>query len=137
MFARALKAGDELQQVVFVDARLGNDGAQCRLAFREGSRLVDDECVNLAEYFQRLRISDEDAGASPATGAHHNGHGSGEPESAWAGYDQNGHSIDECMSKARLRPSKIPDDEGDNGRNDDSRNKVRGHLICQSLNRGP
>src|ERR1017187_10474965 len=119
MFARALKAGDELQQVVFVDAGLGNDGAQCRLAFREGTRLVDDECVNLAEYFQRLGIADEDAGASSAASTHHNGHGSGEPESAWAGYDQNGHSIDECMSSARLRPSKIPDDEGDNGRNDD------------------
>src|ERR1017187_6477215 len=124
MFARALKAGDELQQVVFVDARLGNDGAQCRLAFREGSRLVDDECVNLAEYLQRLRIADEDAGASPATSTHHDRHGSGESESAWAGNDQNGHGIHECMGRARLWPNKVPDDEGDNGRNNYSRNKV-------------
>ena len=77
MFAGALKAGDELEQVVFTDSRLGNDGAQRRLAFGQGSRLVDDECVNLAEYLQRLRITDEDPSASSATSAHHNGHGGG------------------------------------------------------------
>src|ERR1035441_3617043 len=119
MFAGSLKAGDELEQVVFVDARLGNDGAQCRLAFGQGSRLVDDERVYFAKYLQRLRIADEDAGASPTTSAHHDCHGSGEPESAWTGNNQHSHGIHEGMSDARLRPNKVPDDEGDHSRNDD------------------
>ena len=76
---------------------------------------VDDERVHLAEYLKCLSIADEDARASPATCADHDGHGSCESESAWAGNDQNGHSIHQRMSKARLRPNKVPDSEGDHG----------------------
>src|ERR1039458_11656 len=103
MFAGALKAGDKLQQVRFLEAWLGNDGTQRRLALGEGSRLVDDERIYLAEDLQCLCIADEDACTCPATRTHHDSHGRGQPKSAWAGDDQNSHGIHECMSKARLR----------------------------------
>src|ERR1035441_6610824 len=127
MFAGALKAGDQLQQAGFVDARLGNDGTQRWFAFGEGSRLVDDERVNLAKCLKRLRVAYENAGASPTAGAHHNRHGSSESESAWAGDNQDSYGIHQCMSEAGLRADEEPHRKCDNGRNDYGWNKVRRH----------
>jgi hypothetical protein len=84
---------------------------------------------------KRLSIADEDTGASPAAGAHHDCHGSGEPESARAGDDQDSNSIYECMSESRLRTDEEPHSKGNNGGNDYSRDKVRGDLIRQPLDR--
>src|ERR1017187_8945364 len=137
MFAGALKAGDELEQVGFLDAWLKNDGTKRRLTFGEGAGLVDDECVDLAKYLQRLCIANENACASPATGALHDRHGRGETECAWASDDKNCDGVYKGMSKAGLRTGEEPDSECDDGRNDYSWYKVRRHSIRQPLNRRP
>jgi hypothetical protein len=110
-------------------SRLGNDRTQRRLPFCEGSRFVDDQCVDFAEDFERLRIANEDAGASPAAGAHHDRHGRGKPKSAWASDNQYSDSVHKGMSEAGLRTDEEPHCEGDRRSNDHSRYKVRRHSI--------
>src|ERR1035437_8607180 len=137
VFTGALKAGDELEQAGFLDTWLRNDGTKRRLTFGEGSGLVDDECVNLAKYFQRLSIANENACASPATGAHHDRHGRGETECARAIDDKNCDGVYKGMSKAGLRTGEEPDSKCDDGCNNYSGYKVRRHSIRQPLNRRP
>jgi len=103
VFAGALKTGDKLEQAGFLDTWLRNDGTKRRLTFGECSGLVNDECVNLAEYLQRLSIANENTCASPATGAHHDSHGCGQTECARASDDKNCNGVYKGVSKAGLR----------------------------------
>jgi len=97
------------------------------IAFGKGSRLVDDERVHLAKCLKRLRVAYENAGASPAAGAHHDCHWE-DAESRAHGQAtiQDSYSIHQCMSEAGLRADEDPHRKGDNRGDDNSRNKVRG-----------
>ena len=136
MFARALQACNQLQELLFADAGLRKHGVQCRLAFGERAGLIDDQGTYLAEGFKRLCIPDQDARAGSATCADHDRHGRCEPECAGASDDQHRDRVDQGVGKARLRTQGVPDDESDDGCRDNRRNEEGRDAVRKTLDGG-
>ena len=113
MFAAALDAGGEAQDLRLVKAAAGDDRDHLRLAFGQRAGLVDHQRVDLFHPLQRFGILDQHAGLRAAADADHDRHRRGEPERAGAGDDQHAHRRDQPVGKARLRPERRPGGERD------------------------
>src|SRR5438270_168194 len=71
---------------------------QLWLAFCEGARLINDQRVNISQYLQRLRIANQHTGASSASRADHDRHGSGKAKRTWARYNKHRNRANKRMS---------------------------------------
>ena len=101
MLAPRLQRGRQAQHLVLLEAGRGFDPGQGRLAFGQGSGLVDDERVDRSEPLQCRGIAHQDAGLGAAAGRHHDRDRRGETERARAGDDQHAHGRDEGVGELR------------------------------------
>ncbi len=136
MLAECLEAGGPLHQVLLAVIAERDDGLQGGTALGERSGLVDHHGVHPLHRLQGFGVLDEHAGASAASGAHHDGHGRGQSESARAGDDEHGDGIDQRMRQSRRGAEGEPGDEGDERNADHGGNKDGGNLIGQMLDGG-
>ena len=136
MLALSFQAGQCLQKPGLVDAFGGEDGADFRLALGEGSGLIDDQRVYFLHRFQGFRVADQDALPGAAAGAHHDGHGRGQAESAGAGNDEHSDRIHQGMRVPWLRAKHGPDGKGDHCRSQDRWDEVRSYPVGQPLDGG-
>ena len=133
--AAAFDGSGEPQHLVLREARFDVNRHHARLAFGKRSGLVHDENVDAGQLLQRFRVLDEDARVRAAARADHDGHRRGKPEGAWARDDQDGNSREQAVRETRCRPPDAPRDERDCRADDDGGHEVRGHDICELLNR--
>ena len=64
-----------------------------RLALGERARLIDYQRVHFFQDFEGFGILDQNTGGSPASCAHHDGHGGRESQRTWTCNDQHRHRI--------------------------------------------
>src|SRR3546814_8318851 len=85
MFAAALEARGNPEEVLLLEAVRDFNGDDRGLAFGQRPGLVDDERVDLLHPFKRLGILDQHPGFGAAPHADHDRHRRCEAERAWAG----------------------------------------------------
>jgi hypothetical protein len=59
MLASPLDTRGKAKKFVFGNSDNGNHGDNFRFPFRQGARLVHQECVHLLHHFKRFRILDQ------------------------------------------------------------------------------
>jgi hypothetical protein len=104
-----------LEEVAFIEAFGWCQFGKYRLADCQRSGLIDNQCIDLFQYFQGLRVANKNAFARTPASSDHNRHGCCEPQCTWAGDDEDSHRIDESMGVVRLRTIDRPNDKGDDG----------------------
>ena len=122
-----------MQQFVFADPGRRPHRHDPGLALGQGAGLVDDQCVDLFEPLERLRVLDQDARSRAPPDADHDRHRRREAERARAGDDQDRHRSDKAIGHARLRTPDRPGDERDDGGRNDQRHEPAGDLIGEPL----
>ena len=95
-----------------------DDADQCGLALRQRAGLVDDERVDLAQHFDRLRVPEQDAHRRALAGRDHDRHRRRQAERTRTRDDQHGDGVDERVRHARRRTHRAPDDEGHDRRSE-------------------
>ncbi len=135
MFAGALDAGREPQNLALLKSCRGNDGDDLRLAFGQRPRLVDHQRVDLFHALQRFGVLDQHAGLRAAPDADHDRHRGGKTERAGTGDDQHADGRDQPERHPGFRPKPSPGAKSDDRNDDHGRHEPAGDLIGQPLDR--
>ena len=135
MFAGALDARRQPQNIGLLKSAGSNDRDHLGLALGQRSRLVDHQRVDLFHALQRFGILDQHAGLGAASDAHHDRHRGGEAERAGAGDDQHADGGDQAERHPGFRAEHCPGAKGDERHDDHDRHEPAGDLIGQSLDR--
>ncbi len=135
MFAGALHAGREPQNLGLLKSGGGNDRDNLRLALGQRSRLVDHQRVDLFHALQRFGILDQHAGLRAAPDADHDRHRCGKAERAGTGDDQHADGRNQAERHPGFRPEPGPGAKSDDRNDDHRRHEPAGDLIGQPLDR--
>ena len=137
MFAGALDAGGQPQEIGLGKSRGRNDRDHLRLAFGQRAGFVDHQRVDLLHALERFGVLDQHAGLRAAPDTDHDRHRRGEAERAGAGDDEDADGSDKAERQARLRPEPGPCAERQQRHDDDGRHEPAGHLVGEPLDRRP
>ena len=114
-----------------------SDCHQVRFAFRERTRLIDDQDIDLRQRLQCFGIADQHACRRAAPCPDHDRHGCRESQGTGTGNDQHRDGVEQGIGHPRFRAIECPDHEGESSDQDDDRHEIGGNDIGQSLNRSP
>src|ERR1700722_11946160 len=137
MLAGAFETCCQPQELVFCNTWrivLQRDCNHPRPPFRECAGLVEDDRVDFFEGFERLGVLDENSGVGAASGANHDGHWSGEAQSAGTRDDEYGHGVHDGVRKTRLGSKADPGDKGKYGDSDHRRTEPSCYFVGEALN---
>ena len=132
MFAACLDGSGQAQrgvQIIIGNPQVGEPGT----SLGQGAGLVEHDCVDVGEAFQRFTLAVEHTQLGGPAAAHHDGRGRGEPHGARAGHDQHGNGADQRQRDGGFWTECEPGQEGDRGDGDDHRCKDAHHPVGQTL----
>ena len=121
------------------ERRLQSGRSRCntddlRLSCRDSACFIQDCTVDLAEQFKRFSTLKENASASAAASAHHDGSRRGEAERAGAGNDEDGDGARE--REGEVTSKEEPHDKREEGNADHYGNENAAHAVSEACNRG-
>ena len=135
MFAGDLEAGRKAQHLRLAKSLVPRHRGQLRLAERQRARLVDDERIDVAQHFDRLRVSEQHAHRRALASGHHDGHWRRQAEGTRTRDDEDRDGIDERVRHSWRRPDQAPHDKRRERHQDHGRHEIAGHDVREFLNR--
>ena len=127
----------QAQQDVLMPSLIGQPSliGYLRMTFGQRACLVKHHRINLASYFQALRIFYEDAILRSLADAYHDGRWCGQSQSTRTSDDEHRNQSQEAMSEPVIGSQNHPCHHSHQGNRNDDRNKDGSYLIHQLLNR--
>ena len=119
--------------------RLQSSRSRCntddlRLSCRDSACFIEDRTVDLAEQFKRFSTLKENASASAAARAHHDGRRRGKAERTGAGNDEDRDGARE--REGEVASKEEPHDEREECNADHYGNENAAHAVSEACNRG-
>ena len=136
MFAAALEAGRETQDVHFGEALVRKDRRHRRTSFCQGAGLVQNEGVDLLETLERLGVLDQDAGVRTTPHPDHDRDRRGQAQRTGTGDDEHRNGGDQGVGQTGFGTDQAPDDSGEQGDRDHRGDEPARDCIGQPLDRG-
>src|SRR5581483_9993026 len=118
------------QHFQFIEATVCRESRHARLAFGQGSGLVDHQRIDLLQPLECFGVLDQNSGVCSAASTHHDRHRCRESERARTRNNEHCNRIHDCVSEPRFGTEECPCNEcayrdRDHGRNEPSGNSIR------------
>ena len=135
VLAALVEAGRQVQHLLLSETFGRECCMECRTSLGQGSGLVHDQGVDLAQVLDRFGIAEQHAFPGGTAGRHHDRHRRGQPQRAGAGDDQDRDRVEHRERPRRLRSKQPPHDKGGNGNRQDRQHEPESHLVSHALHR--
>ena len=135
VLAALIEAGRQTQHLLLGEPFGRERGVERRTPLGQGSGLVHDQGVDLAEVLDRLGIAEQHAFPGGTAGRYHDRHRCGQSQCAGASDDQDRDRIENRERPRRLRTEQPPHEEGGNGSRQHSQHEPISHFVGHTLHR--
>ena len=108
MFAALIKASGQLKHIAWVEIWCGLHTVKYRPSLCQGSRFIDNQCVDLAKVFDGTGISEQHTHTGGFTRRNHDRHGRCQTQCTGASDDKYGDSVDQAEDPAGFRAEQSP-----------------------------